>query len=247
MKLKQTIPQETSNGLTNKKNPRKTQVVQNEELTPTSKNNRKKRKRQLQLKEPPKDNVYTNKQTNNRKEIVGNSKFKRQKVEQNVSLANKLTANKMKNLSLRERMTARLKAAKFRLLNEEMYSSSGGNAQKLFTKDTDAFKSYHEGYRQQVEHWPINPIDLIIKSVKKLPKTHVIADFGCGEAKLAQSVQQTVHSFDLVALNDHVTACNMAHVELESNSVDVSVFCLSLMGTNLQDYFLEANRVLIKG
>lgn len=36
----------------------------------------------------------------------------------------------------------------------------------------------------------------------------------------------------------------MAHVPLENESVDVAVFCLSLMGTNLQDYILEANRVL---
>lgn len=72
----------------------------------------------------------------------------------------------------------------------------------------------------------------------------MIADFGCGEAKLAQSVKQTVHSFDLVAENERVTACDMAHVPLQNNSIDVVVFCLSLMGTNLQDYLLEANRVL---
>lgn len=79
------------------------------------------------------------------------------------------------------------------------------------------------------------------------PKTHVIADFGCGDAKLAQSVKQKVHSFDLVAVNDAITACDMAHVPLENSSVDVVVFCLSLMGTNLHDYLLEANRVLVPG
>lgn len=72
----------------------------------------------------------------------------------------------------------------------------------------------------------------------------MIADFGCGAAELSRSVEQKVHSFDLIATNDSVTACDMAHVPLDDSSVNVAVFCLSLMGTNLQDYLVEANRVL---
>ncbi len=39
-----------------------------------------------------------------------------------------------------------------------------------------------------------------------------VADFGCGEARLARVLPETmtVHSFDLVALNDRVTECDMA-------------------------------------
>ena len=76
------------------------------------------------------------------------------------------------------------------------------------------------------------------------PKEHIIADFGCGEARLAESVPQKVHSFDLVAVNDKVKACDMAHTPLLMNGCNVVVFCLSLMGTNLADYLMEANRVL---
>lgn len=79
------------------------------------------------------------------------------------------------------------------------------------------------------------------------PASLVIADFGCGEAELAQSVKQKVHSFDLVSTNEQVIACDMAHVPLGNASVDIAVFCLSLMGTNLQDYIVEANRVLKTG
>lgn len=42
-----------------------------------------------------------------------------------------------------------------------------------------------------------------------------MADFGCGDAKIARNVPHKVHSFDLVALNDHVTACDMAHVSFQ--------------------------------
>ena len=40
----------------------------------------------------------------------------------------------------------------------------------------------------------------------------MIADFGCGDAKLSSSVPNKVHSFDLVAVNDKVTACDMRKV-----------------------------------
>lgn len=47
------------------------------------------------------------------------------------------------------------------------------------------------------------------------PGNKVVADFGCGDAKIARNVPHKVHSFDLVALNDHVTACDMAHVSFQ--------------------------------
>ena len=43
-------------------------------------------------------------------------------------------------------------------------------------------------------------------------KSAIVADFGCGDAKIARSVPNVVHSFDLVALNSHVIACDMRHV-----------------------------------
>lgn len=84
------------------------------------------------------------------------------------------------------------------------------------------------------------------KSKKDSP--FIIADFGCGDAKLARAFPEIrVHSFDLVAVNEHVTACDMAHTNLTNGSVDLVVFCLSLMGTNLQSFVKEANRVLKTG
>ena len=44
------------------------------------------------------------------------------------------------------------------------------------------------------------------------PADLVVADMGCGEAKIAQSVRQKVHSFDLVARNRYITACDMSQV-----------------------------------
>jgi hypothetical protein len=52
---------------------------------------------------------------------------------------------------------------------------------------------------------------LLLFSKFRSPKL-VIADMGCGEAKISQSVPNKVFSFDLVAFNDLVTACDMAKV-----------------------------------
>ncbi|KYM92446.1 Ribosomal RNA-processing protein 8 [Atta colombica] len=149
-----------------------------------------------------------------------------------------------KKPTLRDRMQMQLKASRFRFINETLYNNDSLQSKHYFQKDPDSFMAYHAGYKQQIEQWPINPLDVIISSIKKLPTDNVIADFGCGEARLAASVPHTVHSFDFIALNDEVKACDMAHTPLLMNSIHVVVFCLSLMGSNLNDYIIEANRVL---
>lgn len=156
--------------------------------------------------------------------------------------------NRKFQLPLRERMLNKLKAARFRYINEQLYTSEANNAHELFKDDPTSFEAYHEGYKQQVRQWPVNPLDIIIKSLQARAESSklVIADFGCGEAQLALSLPNTcVHSFDLVAANDRVTVCNMARTPLQADSVDIAVFCLSLMGTNLSDFIKEANRVLV--
>ena len=110
-----------------------------------------------------------------------------------------------------------------------------------------------------------------------------IADFGCGEAKLAATLMSrpsssvkgdgglaapssssqassnapskppvsgfTVHSFDLVAPagNPYIVSCNMEAVPLASSSIDVAVYCLSLMGVNYAAFLREGARVLKPG
>eukprot|EP00041_Stephanoeca_diplocostata_P023002 m.558047 g.558047 ORF g.558047 m.558047 type:complete len:510 (-) comp22196_c0_seq4:293-1822(-) len=140
----------------------------------------------------------------------------------------------------------RLQGARFRMLNEKLYTTTGAAAFDLFSSNPELFSVYHEGFQAQVEKWPVNPVSKAIEWIE-IHKPHaVIADFGCGEAAISQAVPNKVHSFDLVAHNDHVTACDIAHVPLADNCVDVAVFCLALMGTNYIDYIKEAHRVLRK-
>mmetsp|Transcript_42209 Transcript_42209/g.69551 ORF Transcript_42209/g.69551 Transcript_42209/m.69551 type:complete len:392 (+) Transcript_42209:37-1212(+) len=168
-----------------------------------------------------------------------------------------------------------LHGAQFRWMNEMLYNTSGRDAQTRIREHENEFIDYHKTYNEIVSNeWPESPLEKIIKSItKKLNNLYrfkhgsaaaaaasfTIADFGCGDAKIAKyfatEYKQTnhnknvcvqVHSFDLMALNEFVTECDISNVPLSSDSVDLAVFCLSLMGTNFHEYLLEAYRVLRK-
>ncbi|KAG0758745.1 hypothetical protein G6F24_009576 [Rhizopus arrhizus] len=149
---------------------------------------------------------------------------------------------------LQRKMKEKLSGARFRWLNEQLYTTPGNKSFELFQEKPELFDEYHEGFRHQVESWPVNPVDVIIDQLKHLPKTTVIADLGCGDAMIAQTLKKhKVLSFDLIAKNELVTACDISKLPLEANSVDVVVFSLSLMGTNYLEFLKEAHRVLKVG
>ncbi|KAJ1986305.1 25S rRNA (adenine645-N1)-methyltransferase [Dimargaris cristalligena] len=151
----------------------------------------------------------------------------------------------LSRMSVHQRqMAKKLQGARFRWINEQLYTAEGSNSYDLFQKQPQTFNDYHLGFRAQVEHWPSNPVDIYIADLAKRPTTLVVADMGCGEAKLAQSVPQKVHSFDLVAGNEYITACDIAHTPLPNEEVDLVIFCLALMGTNFLDFIQEAHRIL---
>ena len=72
-----------------------------------------------------------------------------------------------------------------------------------------------QGFKQQTAKWPLQPIQAAASFLHRQSKAAVVADFGCGDADLAQMVpQETVHSLDLVSSAPGVIACNMAHTPL---------------------------------
>ncbi|KAF8823074.1 methyltransferase domain-containing protein [Cardiosporidium cionae] len=139
----------------------------------------------------------------------------------------------------------RLQGSRFRDLNEWLYSNSGEIAFKLFQDKPQLFETYHVGYQKQVLQWPINPLDVIIEWITKCSPHWSIGDFGCGEARLAATFpNRQIFSFDIVASNPRVTACDISKIPLENESLHVVIFCLSLMGTNWPCYITEAHRCL---
>jgi hypothetical protein len=150
---------------------------------------------------------------------------------------------------LQEKMVKKLAGSKFRWLNERLYTIESQDAFDMFQTQPELFEIYHHGFAAQVQDWPVNPVDLMIEYLEKKPKGTVVADMGCGDAKIAQILHKklTIHSFDLYSGNEFITACDIANVPLEAKTVDVVVFSLSLMGTNFYDFLLEAKRILVVG
>ncbi|KAL7054698.1 hypothetical protein AAHC03_025822 [Spirometra sp. Aus1] len=142
-------------------------------------------------------------------------------------------------------LESEIQSSMFRFLNEKLYRCSSSDAFQYFSENPGAFELYHKGFQRQLRKWPNDPLrwpeQIIRKEFKKSP---IVADLGCGDARLALHLKgiAKVHSFDLVAVNDRVTVCDMSKTPLPKESVDIVVLCLALMGTNCRDFIFEANR-----
>ncbi|KAK1411870.1 hypothetical protein QVD17_32685 [Tagetes erecta] len=158
--------------------------------------------------------------------------------------ASTVSKSSHKPSSFLEKMKAKLSGGHFRMLNEKLYTCSGDEAFKYFKEDPSLFDMYHTGYQEQMSRWPEQPVNIIIKWLKDHNSSLIVADFGCGDARLAKGVKNKVFSLDLVSNDPSVIACDMSNTPLDSLSIDVAVFCLSLMGTNFPSFLQEAHRVL---
>ncbi|KAJ4164577.1 hypothetical protein LMH87_006246 [Akanthomyces muscarius] len=178
---------------------------------------------------------------------------------------------------LQAAMREKLVSARFRHLNETLYTKPSEESFSIFQDSPEMFDEYHEGFRRQVKVWPENPVDSFLQDIRSrgkvrqpfkgkpgarpsslaaspLPRTGgtcVIADLGCGDAALAQSLQTDkgkmrldVKSYDLQSPHALVTKADIANLPLEEGSVNVAIFCLALMGTNWIDFIEEAFRIL---
>lgn len=63
-------------------------------------------------------------------------------------------------------MRQKLISARFRHLNQTLYTTSSTHASTLFSQSPDSYTSYHAGFRAQVAVWPQNPIDTFIANIK---------------------------------------------------------------------------------
>jgi len=135
----------------------------------------------------------------------------------------------------------------FSKMNNRWYAAGSEGTHARLAQNPEEWAHYHTMYRQLRESWPVVPFKEEIRWLSEPGREGlVVGDFGCGEALLAKAVsdRHKVHSFDHVAIDDQVVACDIAHVPLEDGALDVAIFCLSLMGSNFTDYIREAHRCL---
>jgi superfamily II DNA or RNA helicase len=132
---------------------------------------------------------------------------------------------------------------KFSELNKKWNTSNSDATFKKLKKDKSEWKEYHKLYSEARKKWEDIPYIEISKKIKDRPEW-IVGDMGCGENLLKNKVKNKVHSFDFVAIDETVTACDLSCLPLDNEVLDVAVFSLSLMGTNYSEYLKEAYRVL---
>ena len=189
-----------------------------------------------------------------------NNKFKKSKFKKYKYFIknhnNKLNKkDKTKNLDykkeiekIEEKIENNLEDTKFRILNEKLYKSSSEEALNYFKLNQEDFLTYHKGFSSQAKKWPVNPNNIILKSLLlEKYKSKIIVDIGCGEAKIAKKLVPMgykVYSYDLVSINEYVTVADMKNLPLENKFCDIAIFCLSLMNKNFIPFVVESNRIL---
>ncbi|TAQ90277.1 hypothetical protein B7494_g1399 [Chlorociboria aeruginascens] len=126
---------------------------------------------------------------------------------------------------LQASMRQKLISARFRHLNQTLYTTPSSHSLTLFQENPEMFQEYHQGFRRQVEVWPENPVDTYLLQLKSrgeqrgpqrskgahiedtstetlvpLPRTGGIcriADLGCGDAMLSQNLQKDLKKLKL--------------------------------------------------
>ncbi|MEZ4287356.1 MAG: zinc-ribbon domain-containing protein [Polyangiales bacterium] len=133
----------------------------------------------------------------------------------------------------------------FSKMNNRWYASSSDKTHTRLQANPEEWAHYHTMYQELRKAWEVVPFQEEIQWLQQR-EAFEVGDFGCGEALIADAVSERhrVHSFDHVAINENVHACDLASVPLDDGSLDVAIFCLSLMGSNFTDYIREAHRCL---
>ncbi|KAE8231543.1 hypothetical protein CF326_g3443 [Tilletia indica] len=114
---------------------------------------------------------------------------------------------------LQKSMSQKLSGARFRTINETLYTQSSHAALELMQREPSTLTEYHSGFREQVKGWPKNPVDVLAKRIVKGAGAGgdgsglVVADLGAGEAPLASALatllpSAKVLSFDLLTSSD---------------------------------------------
>lgn len=228
-----------------------------------------------------KDTVKKDKKSKGKKSKLGDDSQGGDKIatttEPTTSSVEKLLPAAPKLTPLQAAMRDKLISARFRHLNETLYTRPSEESFNLFQESPEMFSEYHEGFRQQVKVWPENPVDSFLADIQSrgkirqpfrgkpgskplaltstpLPRTAgtcTIADLGCGDAQLSQSLQASkaklhldIKSYDLQAPIPLITKADIANLPLKDGDVNVAIFCLALMGTNWVDFIEEAYRIL---
>jgi len=137
------------------------------------------------------------------------------------------------------------KLGDFSEMNRNWNVSNSNTTHQRLTEEPNEWYYYHKLYREARQSWSEIPFIEIAKKIKRAD--YVVGDFGCGENLLKNEISNQVLSFDHVAIDDTVTACDISNLPLEDSTLDIVVLSLAMMHVNCEEYIIQAYRTLKVG
>lgn len=146
--------------------------------------------------------------------------------------------------------------AEISVLHKRYKSMRSDNLAALFREQPALWTEYHDIADANEASFPADevPHQRVAARLRayfaQIPegKPKTIVDLGCGRARLCGLFTGrpglTFISIDHVAGAAGVTVGDIAHTGLEAGVADVAVLCLALWGSNCDEYFAEAHRIL---
>ena len=141
-------------------------------------------------------------------------------------------------------------------MHKQVFHVNSKKVHQMLKEDPQWIIEYHNEYRKSRQTWDVIPYEYYIKKLNEMSPRLKIGDFGCGEAKIRESLgDNRVKSIDHVAIEyqdiaktKNIISCDMVDVSdyINDEALDVAVFSLSMWGDNWKSYFKEANRCLAK-
>ena len=137
-------------------------------------------------------------------------------------------------------------------LHNKFCKMRSDNLAHHFQQNPSDFAEYHRIRDENMSTYDQEdiPCNRIITELKKFKtrKTKQVVDMGCGTAKISEYFKEDNRfkftNYDHVAINDTVQVCDISHMPLEDDSVDICIMSLALWGSNSEEYIQEAFRVL---
>lgn len=127
-------------------------------------------------------------------------------------------------------------------------------SKNVYGNDKNKFNEYHKHRQESIKSWVENPINYVADIINNRNEEsyHYIIDMGCGLNQLKDLIingDKRVVGVDFYSDDKNVIQSDMCDLNkyVPNKSKDICVFCLSLWGTNYEDYIKEANRIMKHG
>ena len=129
------------------------------------------------------------------------------------------------------------------------------NLAQRFRSNRKEFTEYHSIRDQNLETFDKSdrPHERIIEKLDKIKtkRKKLVVDMGCGLAKITEHFKHDERfqfiNYDHVSTKENITECDISHIPLGDDSVEICIMSFALWGSNCEEYITEAHRVLESG